>query len=312
MAERDASRYSDPRACARITQHRRYASPAAFRRALTDRLNTAAKSGPWTPQQLQRQVAYDRLLERLYLLDDHWIVKGATALLARNLGVRGTLDIDLYRQTTRDAAEADVRRAARADIGDWFTFEIGAGTPISNDATRLPVNALIGATTWIRFHLDLVGTAVQMTGQPEDVPPLARGLIPDVAQRGYRAYPLVDHIADKIAATYERYGTSRMPSTRYRDLVDLVAIITGASVDATAQRTALESEFTRRGLALPDHFEIPDRALWTPGYAAEARRSLLAAARTLDGALAAVRLFIDPLLQGTAHGIWNAGRGNWT
>ena len=158
-----------------MTHDRRYTSPAAFRRALTDRLNAAAKSTPWTPQQLQRQVAYDRLLEWLYLLDDHWIVKGATALLARNLGVRGTLDIDLYRQTTGDAAEADVWQAARADLGDWFTFEIGSGTPISNDATRLPVNALIGATTWIRFHLDLVGTAVQMTGQPEDVPPLARG-----------------------------------------------------------------------------------------------------------------------------------------
>jgi len=227
------------------------------------------------------------------------------------LGVRGTLDIDLYRQTTRDAAEADVRRAARADIGDWFTFEIGAGTPISNDATRLPVNALIGATTWIRFHLDLVGTAVQMTGQPEDVPPLARGLIPDVAQRGYRAYPLVDHVADKIAATYERYGTSRMPSTRYRDLVDLVAIITGASVDATAQRTALESEFARRRLVLPDHFEVPDRTLWTSGYSAEARRSLLGTARTLDDALTVVRPYTDPLLQGTAHGTWHSGRGSW-
>jgi hypothetical protein len=26
-------------------------------------------------------MAYDRLLERLYLVDDDWIVKGATALL---------------------------------------------------------------------------------------------------------------------------------------------------------------------------------------------------------------------------------------
>jgi hypothetical protein len=290
---------------------RRYASPAAFRRALTDRINAAAESGPWTPNQLQRQVAYDRLLERLYLLDDHWIVKGATALLARNLGVRGTLDIDLYRQTSRDDAEADVRRAAGVEVGDWFSFEIAAGRPINTGATRLPVNALIGQTTWIRFHLDLVGTALRMTGQPEDVPPLARGVIPDVTQRGYRAYPLVDHIADKIAATYERYGTSRRPSTRYRDLVDLVAIITGVSVEAGAQRTALESEFARRGILLPDHFDVPDRALWIPNYAAEARRSLLDTAGTLDGALAVVRPFIDPLLDGTASGAWRAAESTW-
>lgn len=290
---------------------RPYASPAAFRRALTDRINAAARSGPWTPNQLQRQVAYDRLLERLYLLDDHWIVKGATALLARNIGVRGTLDIDLYRQTGRDDAEADVRRAAGADVDDWFSFEIGAGRPINTGATRLPVDARIGQTTWIRFHLDLVGTALRMTGQPDDVPPLARGVIPDVSQRGYRAYPLVDHVADKIAATYERYGTGRRPSTRYRDLVDLVAIITGVSVDAAAQRTAVGSEFARRGLPLPEHFDVPDRTLWTPNYAAEARRSLLDTAATLDEALAVVRPFIDPLLQGTARGTWRPAEGTW-
>jgi hypothetical protein len=102
-----------------------------------------------------------------------------------------------------------------------------------------------------------------------------------------------------------------MPSTRYRDLVDLVAIITGASVDATAQRTALESEFARRGLALPDHFDIPDRALWMPGYAAEARRSLLGTARTLDEALTVVHPFIRPVLQSTARGNWHPASRTW-
>jgi hypothetical protein len=35
--------------------------------------------------QLQRQMAYDRFLERSYLVDDSWIVKDATALLARGI-----------------------------------------------------------------------------------------------------------------------------------------------------------------------------------------------------------------------------------
>jgi hypothetical protein len=51
---------------------------------------------------------------------------------------------------------------------------------------------------------------------PEDVPPLAAIDMPDLEQHGYRAYPLVDHIADKVAATFERYGEARIPSTRYR------------------------------------------------------------------------------------------------
>lgn len=95
-----------------MTAADRYSTPASFRRALTDRLRLAARESRWTVPQLQRQVAYDRLLERLYLVDAGWIVRGATALLARDLGVRGTLDIDLYRQAAREVAEADLRRAA--------------------------------------------------------------------------------------------------------------------------------------------------------------------------------------------------------
>ena len=73
---------------------RPYATPAALRRALTDRLAAAAAEGPWRLADLQRQFAYDRLLHRLYLLDDGWILKGATALLARHLSVRHTIDLD--------------------------------------------------------------------------------------------------------------------------------------------------------------------------------------------------------------------------
>jgi hypothetical protein len=86
-----------------MTAADRYSTPASFRRALTDRLKLAAKSSRWTVPQLQRQVAYDRLLERLYLVDGGWVVKGATALMARDLGTRGSIGIDLYREVARDA-----------------------------------------------------------------------------------------------------------------------------------------------------------------------------------------------------------------
>jgi hypothetical protein len=118
-----------------------------------------------------------------------------------------------------------------------------------------------------------------MTGEPEDVPALARVEMADIKQCGYRVYPLVDHIADKVAATFERHGAGGMPSTRFRDLVDLVAIARGASVDATAQRAALTSEARRRGLVLPDRF--------------------------------VVRPFLDPLLDGSAAGTWDHAQGAW-
>ena len=295
-----------------MTGGRSYGSPGAFRRALTDKLRVLASQSRWTLQQLQRQMAYDRLLERLYLVDEGWIVKGATALLARDIGVRGTIDIDLYRQVAREIAEADLRRAAALEIGDWFRFEIDPRRPLAGTSgARLPVKAFVGNTEWAAFHVDLVGEDLRMTSDPEHVPPLAHVVMPDVEQHGYRAYPLVDHVADKVCAIFERHGSAGTPSTRYRDLVDLVAIILTASAEAEMQLTALRSEAQRRGLQLPGRFAVPDRGLWESGYLAEAGRSLLPVARTLDEAIATVTPFLDPLLDRTARGRWNPQTTRW-
>ncbi len=119
-------------------------------------------------------------------------------------------------------------------------------------------------------------------------------------------------MADKIVATFQRYGTQGRPSTRYRDLVDLVAIVSAAAVGAHDQLAAVTSEFARRRITVPTAFRVPDRALWERGYAAEARRSLLSTGLTLDAALAIVRPFVDPLLGGHASGAWDPQLGHWT
>jgi hypothetical protein len=291
-----------------------YASPAAFRRALTDKLRARAGDNRWPLPQLQRQIAYDRVLERLYQADEQWIVKGATALLARGIGVRTTIDIDLYRPEPRQTAEARLREAAQRDIGDWFRFELGPSQPATDEAifVRLPVTAVVGTTVWASFHVDIAGEELRITGQPDRVPPLAPICMPDVQQHGYLAYPLVDHIADKLAASFDRYGELGAPSTRYKDLVDLVAIVTSASVAAGPQQAALLSEAERRAIALPRRFSAPDPRLWESGYRAEAQRSLLTVAHTLDEALALVRPFADPLLDGTASGTWDPASGRWS
>ena len=42
-----------------MAPERSYASPKAFRQALTDRLKSLAAEGPWGLPELQRQIAYD-------------------------------------------------------------------------------------------------------------------------------------------------------------------------------------------------------------------------------------------------------------
>ena len=297
-----------------MTESPPYDSPAAFRRALTDRLRAiASPRGPWPLPDLQRQFAYDRLLVRLYERDPDWIVKGATALLARQIAARHTVDVDVYRAASLRHAEHDFRAGLALDAGDWFRFELGPSVPLADAerGLRIPVDALLGATKWASFHVDLVGEGVRMTGAPDAVPPLVPIQLPGLARPGYRAYPLVDHVSDKTCAILERHGPAHWPSTRYKDLVDLVVLALHARVDAGAQQAALHSEAERRGLVLPDRFNVPDRVLWERGYAAEARRAVELPATTLDAALALVRPFLDPLLDDTAVGTWHPEQGRW-
>lgn len=83
-------------------------------------------------------------------------------------------------------------------------------------------------------------------------------------------------------------------------------------MQADAQQQALESEAERHALILPSQFDVPDHQIWDTGYRAEARRSLLTMARTLDEATGIVRPFADPLLQRTAAGHWEPATGRWS
>lgn len=249
----------------------------------------------------------------MYLTDDAWVLKGATALLARGIAVRHTIDVDVYRAVSKESAERDLRAALERDAGDWFTFEAAPSTPIAEGTVgvRVPVDAKIGTATWASFHVDVIAEGVRMTGEPDRVPPLTPVEMPGLLRTTYRAYPLVDHIADKVCAIVERLGSAGHPSSRFKDLVDLVVLVGHATPTAAAQRAALVSEAARRGLPLPARFEVPDRAMWSTGYAAEARRLPGYEVATLDEALAHVRPYLDPILAGTATGRWDARRAVW-
>jgi hypothetical protein len=294
------------------SDERRYRTPAAARRAVTDILKTEAATSLWRLSDLQRQYAYDQLVERLYRVDDAWVIKGATALLARRISVRHTIDIDVYRAGAIDHVERQVREAAALDIGDWMRFEVGPTVKITAhgaQAARIKVRSLIGVKLWAPFTVDIVADGILMTGSPDQVSPLTEVHIVDRQRTTWQAYPMVDHVADKVCAILERYGDN--PSTRFKDLIDLIAISRRASVEADAQKRALTMEAARRDLELPAAFEVPDHTIWERGYRAEARRSVGFDALDLDTALAAVRPFLNPLLDGTATGAWDPQSQAW-
>ena len=78
---------------------KKYATAASFRRALEDRLQAIAKNEGVDLQRLRRQVAFDRLLARLFQAEDPnnlpWVLKGGYAMELRMKAARATKDIDL-------------------------------------------------------------------------------------------------------------------------------------------------------------------------------------------------------------------------
>jgi len=296
----------------------RYENPQALRQALTDRLRPLAEESGMELSALLRQFAYDRLLCRVFSTDsERWVLKGATAMLARLEGrARHTLDVDLCRRDGSLAdAETALREAAAVDLGDYFRFTLGGARRMAQgaDALRIPVVVFLGATEFTRFHVDLVADR-SMTGTAEELQPLIPVELPGVPRVTYRVYPIADHIADKVCAMLERHpradGRAEY-STRYRDLVDLVTFAHTGTVNASELRRAIDSRAKRRQLTLPDFLEVPSSSGWVAGYARVARDAPGLKERDLESAVATARGFIDPVLTGTANGHWDPAAMVW-
>lgn len=289
-----------------------YATAEALDRAISDRISRAADSASQSASELHRQFAYDRLLARLFANDpEGWVLKGGAALLARlPQNARHSLDIDIFRKTSTESVVSDLREAVAADLGDFFSFDVERDRELTgiHPGVRCKVVAYLGDREFERFKVDVV-VAGNMTGVPETVSPIAPIDLPGLQTRSYRIYPLADHVADKFAAMNEVYGQGR-PSSRYRDLVDLILIATTQSVSASDLQSAILSEFAYRSLDIPRQIALPS-AEWRDGYSASATDVAGLAVVDVDEAIDLLRGFLRPVLDGSASGQWDASGHRW-
>ncbi len=310
-----------------------YATAAAFRAALRDRLALLARQqGGHGVDELQRQFAYDRLLARVFDGPDavRWVLKGAGALLARLPDARHSRDLDLAYAGTGLASGAGragaispetslteviavLTAAVDRDLGDHFRFEITRSSPLQEHAQgrRVDVVAYLGAR-YAAFHVDVVaGTA--MTGIPEPFPPLTALTIEGLVRPPYRLFPLVDHVADKVCAIVEVHPRAGGPqsSTRVKDLVDLTLIASTQEVDGPELRTALTVGAAHRSLTLPSRFAVPAIDVWRSGYPAKAREAP-GATPGFEEAVALVARFLDPVLSHRRVVSWDPHSATWT
>jgi len=158
--------------------------------------------------------------------------------------------------------------------------------------------------------VDLV-TGSLMTAEPEvmtDTVLELRGL----SSPPIRLHPLVDHVADKLCATQATYGTAGdRPSSRVRDLVDLVVFARSQDINGDSLIGAIRAEWVHRGLDGAPEFAPP--ADWDRLYPPLARK--VRACEGLTAYAAAVefiRRFLDPALDGSAAGLrWSSDSAGW-
>ncbi|MGH3500273.1 MAG: nucleotidyl transferase AbiEii/AbiGii toxin family protein [Nocardioidaceae bacterium] len=179
--------------------------------------------------------------------------------------------------------------------------------------TSLGVTAYIGATRFDRFSLDLAVRPHPATPVDRRRPKPVIDLLSLADLPEFTLYPLPDQVADKVCAMYASYGVPPSPSTRYRDLVDLLLIITTCSLAAEPTIAALHSEANRRRLTLPQQI-LPPGPRWSTGYAQTARdTSLSRTLHDLNTALATVGDCLNPLLgEAVTSGQWDPHQRRWT
>lgn len=288
-----------------------YASARDFERAVVDRIASAAASSPYGVPELRRQFAFGRLLARVFIHDpDRWVLKGATGLLARLPGrARHSIDVDLYFAGELGAALDSLREIAGVELGDYFTFDLERGPDLAGVTAggQLRVTAYLGDKVFERFRIDVVVTHA-MTSEPDQVPPIEPVNIPGLRTVDYRTHPIPDQIADKSAAMLATYAGR--PSTRYRDLVDLVLIATTLTVDGEALHAAIVSEHQRRGIDPALALSLPSDE-WHDGYRKIAVDVPNFRIHDADQAIDIAKRLVEPIRAGRDSGRWDPSGLKW-
>ena len=231
-----------------------YVDPGAFRQALETRLNATAQKQGTDVQRLRRQVAFDRLLCRLFHnAESPWLLKGGYAMELWLEESRTTRDIDLTsrrpiggRGKLQERILGLLQDAASEDLNDFFHFAIAhpvkdlAGAPYGG--ARYPVEARMDGRIFARFHLDVA------TGDPVLDP------VEQVQGRDWLAFANLESILfpaiskeQQFAEKLHAYTLPRKDrvNMRFRDLLDMFLLVR-VGMDAKRVREDICSVFERR------------------------------------------------------------------
>ena len=202
---------------------------------------------------------------------------------------------------------------------DPFTFTIDSVTAQSEPdpygyggkTAKAKVTARLGVSGFdgfsidltLRRHVDAPVDQVKLLPVIDD-PTLAS--LPSVPTT-----PLENHLADKVCAMYEQHENG--PSTRYRDLADIVRILRAGPIDAERLLIVLSREARRRKMTFPSAMTAPSET-WHTAFPAQAKTfaEYPPELYDLNASLDATRGCLDEILSGArTTGVWDRETQTW-
>lgn len=295
---------------------------ASARSRLQNRVRTRGEDF----QRILVRYGLERLLYRISISEhaDQFILKGAMlfALWGDHLAHRPTKDVDLlgHGEPTPERLATVFRDvcAQAVDVDDGVDFDLTSvhSEPIRADAVYDGVRVLLVARLGrakIRIQVD-VGYGDAVTPGPVRVryPTLLDHPAPDI-----RAYPPATVVAEKLEAMV----SLGMANSRMKDFFDVAWCAEHLAFDGAELVAAVRATFERRGTALPDRAPVALTAAFADDEAkiiqwrAFSRKSQLTNSRDLTDVVAAVSVFLTPVLACASRhghpGRWAAG-GAWT
>lgn len=295
-----------------------------LRRSLTDKLQTEAKRRGVTVPMIRKQYVFTLFLRRLFTEDSgQWTLLGGNALLIRTGGGRFTSDIDLARSEPWDEPDQvlhELRTRIEHNSGlDPFEFKLSSITPhrqvdpfgYGTATAKISAEACLGVKCFEAFSIDLT-TKRHLDGPVDRVQ-----LLPVIDHPTLQCLPEVptvpveNHLADKICALYEKHRGK--PSTRYRDLADVVQIVRQLSFGAGKLDEVIGREAGRRQIDRPLKMVAPDDS-WKQAYpkAAKDFAEFPAGLYAVQASLAlAGECLNDVLASRRTQGVWDPDHAQW-
>jgi hypothetical protein len=263
---------------------RLYATPAAFRQALEARLRRHAEEHSEELMRIRRQVAFDRLLARVFAAQDGpWALKGGYALQLRFAEARTTRDVDLSLQTPANLPpgstiarrlQEELQRLGNLDAADFFVFVVEPAT-LDIDAApfggaRFPIDARLAGRTFVKFQVDIgIGDPLL---EPTDALNGRDWLgFAGIPAPSFTCISKEQQFAEKLHA-YTTPDRPR-PNSRVKDLVDMVLMIRRFDLDLERLTDAILATFSRRDSHPPPETLPPPPENWEEPFAALAEET---------------------------------------